>query len=399
MRPETSAIKSPKRVGRFTGLIIAVFLAPILTGLLPAPLHAQQFATVSPLFFTKPFGGADPLPQTLTIASAGAAFNFTRTVSTFTGGNWLTVDNVSWNNCVICATPATITAIVTASPALAVGTYTGQIVVTSQTGTVSMTVGVTLTVEPSTGAFFDNVPGQMSFSLKTNGLAPPSQSIQLRNAGAGQLNWTLSRSTADGGNWLSISATSGTAPATVSVTVVKQNIPGGGLTPGTLIGQLLFQTPGGNVTVPVSLAVGDNVFRQVNGISFTKVFGGANPLPQTLTISSTGTSFDFTRTVSTATGGAWLTVDNVSWNNCVLCTMPATMTAVVNANPTLPVGTYTGQIAMTTIATVRICLTMGNASFLYFLCFQISLPSYIDRSSPPVRSLPSCQNIPDTLDP
>ena len=55
------------------------------------------------------------------------------------------MDNVSWNNCILCAAPETIRAIVSASPTLPTGTYTGQIVLTSQNGQQGVTVPVTLT--------------------------------------------------------------------------------------------------------------------------------------------------------------------------------------------------------------------------------------------------------------
>src|ERR1019366_6785560 len=93
---------------------------------------------------------------------------------------------------------------------LAVGTYSGQIVVTSQTGDMSITVPVTLTVAPVGGTYFDNFPGQMSFVVKTAGTTSTSQNIETRNSGTGTLSWTGSGSTSDGGNWLTVSTTSGT---------------------------------------------------------------------------------------------------------------------------------------------------------------------------------------------
>src|SRR5262249_60354858 len=142
--------------------------------------------------------------------------------------------------------------------------------------------------------------------------------------------------------WLIDSEASGNTASEVSITVVKANLPCAGLIAGTFVGQLAFRGAGSSVTVPVSVVVGDNIFNQVNAISFTKLFGGAKPLPQTLTIASMGTNFNFTVTSSTATGGAWLTVTTST--NCGLCAMPNTVTATVTASPTLAVGTYTGQI-------------------------------------------------------
>ena len=124
-----------------------------------------------------------------------------------------------------------------------VGTYTGQIVLTSRDGTQTLTVPVTLTVaDPAAGPLFDNLPGQMSFSMQTGGTAPPSQPVQIRNAGSGTLNWTLETSTSDGGNWLNVSSANGTAPSAVNVSITKQNLPGQGLIPGIFVGELVFRT-------------------------------------------------------------------------------------------------------------------------------------------------------------
>jgi hypothetical protein len=103
-------------------------------------LQAQQFSPIGPLSFTKVFNGANPLPQTITVTSAGANFNFTYAATTTTGGSWLSVDNVSFNGCTICATPQSIRVIVNANATLAAGTYVGQIVFTSQFGGVTSTV-------------------------------------------------------------------------------------------------------------------------------------------------------------------------------------------------------------------------------------------------------------------
>jgi len=256
---------------------------------------------------------------------------------------------------------------ITASPTLPVGTYTGEIVVTSQGGTLGMTISVTLTVAPAGTAFFDNVPGQMSFSLKTgSNTNPPSQQLQIRNAGTGSLGWTLNPTTSDGGGWLNVSGgLSGTAPSILTLSIVTANLPGQGLIPGSFVGNLEFQSGGSSVTVSISVVVGDNVFSQVNPINFIKVFGGADPLPQTVTVASSGTNFNYVISSSTANGGAWLTA--ATNTGCGFCATPSMVTATINAAPTLAVGTYTGQIviisqAATLAITIPITLTVVPAS-------------------------------------
>ena len=344
--------------GSSVSIPVSVVVGSVATGL-------DAFEQMNPISFTMTAGGANPLPQTLTVASTGANFNFTFLASTGNGGAWLSVDNISWNNCVLCATPKSMTAIVTAPVGTPAGTYTGQIVFTSQLGTQAITVPVTLTVTAPGQPFFDDIPGQASFSFVTGNGNPPTQLIDVRNGGPGALNWTLTTSTSDGGNWLTTSATAGVAPTPVTIGVIAGSLPGLGLLPGTFTGQVVFQSATGSVTVPVVVNVGASVFLQLPTLTFSKSQGGANPLSQTLRVASTGTNFNFTTQPSTGTGGNWLTV--TSAGNCVLCTTPRDMAINVVASAALPAGVYTGQIVFTeqtaTMAmTVPVTLTVAGSA-------------------------------------
>lgn len=380
------------------GLIAGTFIGQVLfqssTGSVTVPVSVvvgnNILSQVNAINFTKAFGGANPLPQTITITSPGEGPNFRFEASTATGGDWLTI--TSGAGCALCATPHSIMAAITASPTLAVGTYTGQILVVSQTGNMSITVPVTLTVADGGNPYFDNLPGQMSFSFVTAGAAPPSQSLQIRSAGSGTLDWTLSLTTSDGGAWLSATAMSGTAPSTFSITVLKQNLPNQGLIGGTFIGEAVFRSStGSSASVPISVVVADNVYGQVNAISFTKPFGGANPLSQTLTIASTGSSVNFRFESSTARGGDWLTV--TAGAGCALCGSPHTLTAAITAPPTLAVGTYTGQIVITTQTgdasmTVPVTLTVATGgAFFDNVPGQVSFSLVTNGGNPPSQTV------------
>jgi hypothetical protein len=109
---------------------------------------ANVFNQVNPISFTMPAGGANPLPQTIEMSSTGANFNFSVAANSANGGSWLTVSTAG--GCEFCSTPYSIIATINASPTLAAGTYTGQIVATAQTGFMSVTIPVTLTVMPNT---------------------------------------------------------------------------------------------------------------------------------------------------------------------------------------------------------------------------------------------------------
>src|SRR6202042_3477217 len=130
------------------------------------------------------------------------AVAFDAVANTANGGAWLTITSCgSW-----CTMPEAIT--VTPNPVvtLAAGTYTAQVTFTVHgTRTMALTVPVTLTVGGTTGPFFDNVPGQLTYSLVPSVGVPPAQTVQIRNAGKGTLTWTAAASTADGADWLTVS--------------------------------------------------------------------------------------------------------------------------------------------------------------------------------------------------
>jgi hypothetical protein len=351
-----------------------------------------NFEQVNGLDFTMLQAGPDPLPQNITMVSTtGAAFDFSVNYSTATGGSWLAV---SPSGSVCCQTPKSLEVSVTAPLTMPPGTYTAEIVVYSTT--TSLTVPVTLTVASATNSYFDTLPGEMTFSMQTQAPQPPSpQVFQIRSAGSGTLNWTLTTITSDGGSWLTVSAPNGTTPEIVTVSVVPANLPGGGLLPGVFTGQLLLQSGSGgsSVTIPVSVDVATTVFGQLNGIDFTMPRAGANPLPQVLTVTSTGTAFDFSAYASTATGGNWLTV---SPNGSVCCQIPRTLTVTVNAPPTLAAGIYTGEVLIysgTVSQTVPVTLTVAPAGTPFFdnvpgaLSFSLVTQTGIQTINPPSQNV------------
>ena len=336
-------------------------------------LQAQTFQAVPALSFTKAFAGAEPLPQVLTIAYTDqTTVRFSTAATTNSGGSWLSVSPAG-NGC--CFTPLAVSVVVTAGN-LAAGTYTGQVVITNfSNGSISMTIPVTLTVAASGATFFDDLPGKLSFSFKTGGAAT-SQTVQIRNAGSGTLNWTLTKSTADGGNWLTASSSGGTAPSTVTIGITKGSLPGGGAVAGTFLGQLLLTTTGDSVTIPVAVTVGPSVITQVNPLYFTMPFAGANPLPQVMNVDTVDNStIRYSASVATAKGGAWLSI-SPSGNGC--CFTPLANVISVNAS-TLAAGAYTGEIIITEFANpqrvmvVPVTLTVaGSGAFFADLPGQLS---------------------------
>src|SRR3984893_18272533 len=339
------SIQMSNRVSKSNSLqVLFAIVALALIVSLPSPLHAQTFQTVPALAFTKAFAGAEPLPQVLTIAYTDqSTVRFSTAATTNSGGSWL---SVSPAGTACCYTPLAVSAIVT-SGNLAAGTYTGQIVITNYSNsTIHMTIPVTLTIAASGATFFDDLPGKLSFSFKTNGSATP-QSIQIRNAGSGTLNWSLAASTADGGGWLSASVSSGAAPSTINILVTKSGLPGGGASAGTFVGQLLFQTSGDSVTIPVAVAVGTSVFTQTNPLNFAMAEGGANPLAEVLNVAMTDSAtVRYSASVATAKGGSWLSI-SPRGNACCYTPLANTVSVIPGS---IAAGTYTGEIIITEFA-------------------------------------------------
>ncbi|HVO60743.1 MAG TPA: hypothetical protein VMT53_07390 [Terriglobales bacterium] len=328
--------------GTFVGQLLFSTSGDSVTVPIAVTVGPTVFTQVNPLYFTMPFAGANPLPQILNIAmSDNSTIRYSASVATAKGGNWLAIAPAG-SGC--CFTPLANTISVNAT-SLAAGAYTGEIIITefANPGR-AMVVPVTLTVAGS-GAFFADLPGQLSFSVKTNGTRATPQTVQVNNGGSGALSWTLSSSTADGGNWLSGAPASGTAPSTVSVGVNVSQLPGGGAVAGTYIGQLVLQTTGDKTTIPVTVTVGTAPFTQINPISFTMPFGGANALPQVLNVATIDNStIRYSASVATAKGGNWLSISPTG-SGCCFTPLAHTL-SVINAS-TLAAGTYTAEIIIT----------------------------------------------------
>jgi hypothetical protein len=122
--------------------------------------------------------------------------------------------------------------------------------------------------------------------------------------------------------------------------VVNSALPGSGLVAGNFTGQLRFQSSGGNVTVPITVVIGPNVFSPVSPLNFNMNLGGGNPLTQTFSVASTGTAINFyTVAVATGKGGNWLSISPATGVHGT----PTTITASVNGSG-VPAGIYAGEI-------------------------------------------------------
>ena len=331
-------------------LTFSVFLAPISsigtavpTTTAPIPRFASVEATLqtppgAPIIslsagtvnFVTSVGSTPPL-QLISISNTGGGIlNWTAAISSITGGNWLTLSPTS-------STANSNLQLNVNSASLQPGTYSATVMISAQSAINSpqaLTVNLTVT---TTSLLI--VPSSLSFNAVT-GSNPAPQQLTILDTGGGRLNWTATVNT-PGGNWLSLSTTSGVTPSTVPVLVNAS-----GLVAGKYQGTITVSAPGAAApqTVIVTLVLGTPAI-SLNPTSLLFVTtAGKNPAPQTFTVQNSGGGvLGWTATAVTQSGGNWLSVGPAS------ATAPSTVTVTANAAG-LTQGSYTGTITISALS-------------------------------------------------
>jgi uncharacterized protein (TIGR03437 family) len=210
--------------GKYQGKVIV--LSPFAAGspaVIPVTLQVTVGTISAPtttLTFTQVKGGAAPAAQNVTVSGSPVALNFTAAASTTDGNAWLTV------------TPQTGTTTATLQVGLAAvagtlpaGPYSGTVTITSANASGSpISIPVALTVVPP--QTFTVSPTSLSFSYTVGLTVPQAQSFQISAGGAAPFTVT----TPSSATWLQVSPTSGTTPATLSVSVNTQGLAAGNYT-------------------------------------------------------------------------------------------------------------------------------------------------------------------------
>ena len=198
----------------------------------------------STLSFSAVAGGTNPTPAKLGVANGGTG---TLTFTSSTSAPWLAISPTSGT--------APTTAQVTVSIAgLAAGTYAGQVTIsTSGASASTSTIPVTLTLTRPAPAL-SVTPASLSFSATAGAANPASSRLAVSSTNGAALPFTVTSNQP----WLTVSPSSGTAPASEQVRVSAT-----GLSAGTYLGQLMI-TPGGlgaaaAVPVPVTFTVSSPV--------------------------------------------------------------------------------------------------------------------------------------------
>ena len=288
-----------------------------------------------PVAFTVALGAQSATPQSIGLASTSSAavdqLSYTVSFQTTTGGPWLSVNQLSG------ITPSNLGLSVTPQ-FLSAGTYTGTVTVTVTTAGVAnspITIPVSLTV--TSGSITLN-PTSLSFTSTLGGSAPAAQTVTVGSSGAA-LTYTAVAATGVSPTWLSVTPGTGTTGTSGTLTVTANPA---NLAAGTYNGTVTVSSPGaGNspATINVTLVVQPGtISAPTTTLTFNQLVGGPAPAAQTIAVTGTPGTLNFTAAASANT--PWLTVTPASG------TTPGSVQVSANAG-SLGAGQYTGSVIIT----------------------------------------------------
>jgi uncharacterized protein (TIGR03437 family) len=318
------------------------------------PLPSDPAATVafqgpmlvpSTLGFVWQVGSSSP-PATQTVTSP--AVEGVTTVSVAAGAPWLSASVTNLYTIAVAVNPAN----------LAVGTYLGSVVVGGYL-TPTLTLPVTLNVTNGPVPSIVVVPPSVSFTAPAFNATPYSQSISVASS-AGSVPFTA---TAIGGpyagpySWLKVTPTSGTTPATVTVTwdpAVTEQFP---IQQRTTNGSISIAGPANSLLIPATFNVTGvqseqnwqwETGRGPNGLVFSAQ-SGTGPQTQPIVVDPPGT-------MTAAVDQPWMTAVEVTSGQF------ANRAVNVTINPAgLAPGAYTGNVTIAEqgLAPVTTPVTLG----------------------------------------
>ncbi len=309
---------------------------------------ARFSASPQSLGFNYQQGSALPAPQTVTISSVPTGVTYTASVSTVSGGQWLSIPSSATHG----TTSGPIT--VSATPgSLAVGTYIGQLTITPSAGS-SLVVPVSLTVAPLTPPKISVTPASQIFALTQGGAAATGQ-LSVSDTGGGTLQFAA---TADC-SWIRF-----TGGATGSA-VPGSPAPLGFTVDPTGLGPQLYtchitvkdtasaSDPSQVATVTLVVSSGGQTMTlSQSGLTFNAAANGPQPLGQSFTLSNTGASA-------------------LSWTASAQIIQPAGTTLPNWLTVSTPSGTLGAQSATPVTVSVNIA---GLAPGQYYGSVNVSAP-------------------------
>jgi uncharacterized protein (TIGR03437 family) len=266
-----------------------------------APAVPRLWVAPASLDFQVPDSASSPVTRALRLANSNfGPLAWSASAATENGGNWLVVAPNSG------AAPAAID--VTVNPAgLAPNKYRGTITVSGAGASDSpQPISVEMTILGSSARL--SVSSTFLTFQATQGKTPASQALTVQSTGGGSFSFTVAASTRNGGAWLAVSDTGGSAPKTLDITARTSGLP-----PGSYQGQVAVTRTGSlesaAVEVVLLVAPGEQPLLQVSQQSFS-FYGteGALTIPaqDLLVVNSGQGTLQWSAEVVGQTGGDWL---------------------------------------------------------------------------------------------
>jgi len=177
----------------------------------------------------------NPAGQTITIANKGTgSLDWSAAVNSGNSTPWLSISPSQGH---LAANASQIVAVNVHSQGLVLGTYQGTV---NFKGGANPQLTVTLTI--ASPGNLSVSPSSLAFSAVV-GQQATGQKLIVQNSGGQPLNWTAAATTANGGNWLSVTPSGGSLVAQVA-TIITVNASAAGLTAGIYQGTLSFSYGG-----------------------------------------------------------------------------------------------------------------------------------------------------------
>ncbi len=208
-------------------------------------------------------------------------------------------------------------------------------------GTGGTVVLATVNVGMTGTAALTSSPAQVALNGQLGATTPVAQNLQITTSGSTPVQFSVtSATTSCGSAWLSVTPTSATTPATLTVQANPSALPAGSCQGTVSLTAMGSTTP---VTIPVTftLSAGSALTVPATGPSFSYQIGGSVPAAQSVSIASTASPLSISAAVSGTP--AFLTVTPTS------ATTPATLQLSLTASALtgLAAGTYTNTVTVT----------------------------------------------------
>jgi hypothetical protein len=245
------------------------------------------------LFFSYAQGGAIPAAQSLQLTSA------TPVSYTVKGSaNWQLFGGSNGT------TPGAVTVGVDPSSLSPGAPNVGFVTITPTNGQPPLLVPIVFYVSAS--PTLNASPNSLTFNYQIGGTSNVTQKTLTVTSTGSALGFNALASVANGTGtqWLTVSPTVASTPATVTVTVTPGSLP-----PGIYQGTIILSSAGSanqNITVTLNVSAQPLLDLSANALNFSYQIGGTLPADQFITPNATSSNLNYTIGVATNNSGNWL---------------------------------------------------------------------------------------------